>query len=272
MQINKKLRIGGAAVLAALCMILVVWAVAGGTGEKEQGKDKPVQMQQAESLADQDGSESRLEAGSGEGKDAEATVTGDGADQKKDADNNAEETVKASASETKTEKDDGQTKEPAPSAPGQSSGSQTQANQSNGQTSSQMTCTLSVSCKTALNHLEELGEAKASIIPEDGMIFPATKVTFSKGDTVFDVLKRELTAAKIHMEFVDTPGYSSSYIEGIGNLYEFDCGSLSGWMYKVNGNFINYGSSEYELTDGDRIEWVYTCDAGADVGNTSLGG
>ena len=31
--------------------------------------------------------------------------------------------------------------------------------------------------------------------------------------------------------------YNSYYVEGIGNLYEFDCGSESGWMYKVNGWF-----------------------------------
>lgn len=37
------------------------------------------------------------------------------------------------------------------------------------------------------------------------------------------------------MESNWTPAYNSAYIEGIGNLYEFDCGNLSGWMYSVNG-------------------------------------
>ena len=55
-------------------------------------------------------------------------------------------------------------------------------------------------------------------------------------------------------------------IEGIANLYEFDCGELSGWMYKVNDWFPNYGCSRYELKDGDKVEWVYTCDLGKDVG------
>ncbi len=39
--------------------------------------------------------------------------------------------------------------------------------------------------------------------------------------------------------------YNSYYVEGIGNLYEFDCGKESGWMYKVNGRFPNYGCSSY---------------------------
>ena len=61
--------------------------------------------------------------------------------------------------------------------------------------------------------------------------------------------------------------YDSYYIEGINNLYEFDCGSESGWMYKVNGWFPNYGCSAYPLKDGDVIVWCYTCNGlGADVG------
>ena len=58
------------------------------------------------------------------------------------------------------------------------------------------------------------------------------------------------------MEFEDTPMYNSAYIEGINNLYEFDCGELSGWMYKVNGWFPNYGCSRYQLKEGDTIEWA----------------
>ena len=43
------------------------------------------------------------------------------------------------------------------------------------------------------------------------------------------------------MEFENTPMYNSAYIEGIHNLYELDCGERSGWMYKVNDWFPNYG-------------------------------
>lgn len=61
--------------------------------------------------------------------------------------------------------------------------------------------------------------------------------------------------------------YNSAYVEGIGNLYEFDCGNMSGWMYKVNDWFPNYGCSRYELKNGDTVEWQYTCYGyGADLG------
>ena len=53
------------------------------------------------------------------------------------------------------------------------------------------------------------------------------------------------------------------YIEGINNLYEFDCGEQSGWMYSVNGWFPNYGCSRYQLKDGDVVggHWNQTITA-----------
>ena len=132
------------------------------------------------------------------------------------------------------------------------------------------TCTLSVRCDTILEHLDWLDPDKADLVPSDGVIFHATEVTFYEGESVFNVLQREMKKAGIHMEFENTPLYNSAYIEGIYNLYEFDCGDLSGWMYRVNGWFPNYGCSRYQLQAGDVVEWVYTCDLGADVGGAAV--
>ncbi|GIQ70584.1 DUF4430 domain-containing protein [Xylanibacillus composti] len=130
-----------------------------------------------------------------------------------------------------------------------------------------LTATLSVTCKTILNNLHLFNEDKLEVLPEDGVIYEARTVTFYEGESVFDVLQREMKENKIHMEFTMTPVYNSHYIEGIQNIYEFDCGELSGWMYKVNDWFPNYGASRYQLQDGDVIEWIYTCDLGRDIGN-----
>lgn len=128
------------------------------------------------------------------------------------------------------------------------------------------TCTISISCATVLNHMDWLDADKAEVVPEDGWILAPTAVTFYEGESVFNVLQRTCKQLGIQMEFVNTPVYNSAYIEGIHNLYEFDCGELSGWMYQVNGWFPNYGCSRYQLQDGDTISWVYTCDLGYDVG------
>ena len=128
------------------------------------------------------------------------------------------------------------------------------------------TCTVSISCAAILENLDRLNAEKADLIPADGVLLAPTAVEFTEGESIFDVLKRVCRENKIHMEFSETPVYQSAYIEGIGNLYEFDCGEGSGWMYRVNGEFPNYGCSRYPLQDGDTVEWVYTCDFGADVG------
>lgn len=127
-------------------------------------------------------------------------------------------------------------------------------------------CTISISCATLLENRDRLDPAKVGLLPSDGWVLPPTKVTFYEGENVFHVLQRVCKQQKIHLEFTNVPLYNSAYIEGIHNLYEFDAGDLSGWMYRVNGWFPNYGCSRYSLADGDVIEWVYTCDLGKDVG------
>ena len=134
------------------------------------------------------------------------------------------------------------------------------------------TVTLSVRCDTLLDNIDKLDVEKHELVPEDGVIFAAATVTVYEGESVFNVLQREMRRAKIHMEFVNTPIYNSAYIEGINNLYEFDGGELSGWMYSVTPSdtgqrwFPNYGCSRYQLKAGDVIEWLYTCDLGRDIG------
>ncbi|MDR1135948.1 MAG: DUF4430 domain-containing protein [Clostridiales Family XIII bacterium] len=135
------------------------------------------------------------------------------------------------------------------------------------------TATLSVRCDTILDNMRYLDSEKHELVPSDGIIYSETAVTFYEGESVFNLLQREMKRAKIHMEFVNTPIYNSAYIEGINNLYEFDAGELSGWTYKVNGWFPNYGCSRYSLKDGDVVEWIYTCDLGRDIGGyNALGG
>lgn len=129
------------------------------------------------------------------------------------------------------------------------------------------TCTITIRCDTILDNLDNLDAGKEAYVPSNGVILATSTVEFEDGETVFDVLNRVCEYAGIQIEYSWTPLYNSYYIEGINNLYEFDCGNESGWMYKVNGWFPNYGCSSYTLSDGDDIVWCYTCNGlGADVG------
>ena len=148
---------------------------------------------------------------------------------------------------------------------GNGSGNESGSGNEQPENSSVLTVTLSIDCYTILSNMENLKGGKESFVG-NGVIMNARTVTFAEGETVFDLLYRECRSSGIHMSSRFTPIYNSAYIEGINQLYEFDCGELSGWMYKVNGWFPNYGCSHYYIQDGDVIEWRYTCDLGVDVG------
>jgi hypothetical protein len=127
-------------------------------------------------------------------------------------------------------------------------------------------CTFTITCSTILDNIDDLDPEKIELVPKDGIILKKQKVQFKEGESVYDVLVKVCRDNNIHMESSWTPMYNSAYIEGINNLYEFDCGSLSGWMYKVNEWFPNYGCSRYVLKNGDDVVWCYTCNLGYDVG------
>ena len=184
--------------------------------------------------------------------------------EEKDTDKNSTSSNKKSASE-----EDSQTDRNAISSPEENQ----QA--SNGEEENtempEHTCTISIECSTILNNWGNLKQSKSSFVPSDGWIMGSTTVEYDPGETVYDVLYRVCRETGIHMDATYTPAYSSYYVRGINQLYEFDCGELSGWMYRVNGWYPNYGCSKYEVSDGDKIEWRYTCDLGRDVGDEYMG-
>ena len=126
-------------------------------------------------------------------------------------------------------------------------------------------CTLSVRCDNAVAAADTLPPETAAILPADGILLADTAVAFAEGESVFDVLLRAARTAGLHLEFEKTPLYGGVYVEGIGNLYAFDGGELSGWVYAVGGVFPEVSASAYVLADGDTVEWIYTCDLGRDA-------
>lgn len=138
------------------------------------------------------------------------------------------------------------------------------------------TVIISIRCDTILENYDELDPSLRSdeFVPPDGVILPATEYVLRPGDTVFDILERAVRYNRIQMEYqgADKNSFGSVYVQGINYLYEFSCGPLSGWMYRVDGEFPNYGCSKYELSDGQIIEWIYTCNLGNDIGALWLEG
>ncbi len=116
------------------------------------------------------------------------------------------------------------------------------------------TVTITIRCDTLV------GKFQSEYIPEDGIILDVTEIPISEGETVYQVLTETVQTYHIQMEHKN-----NAYIAGINYLYELQYGDLSGWMYRVNGEFPSVGCNEYVLHEGDSIEWLYTCNIGNDL-------
>ena len=201
-----------------------------------------------EVLSGQESQESSKQSGDNSGQDLQGEQTSGGASDRGATDSNAQ---LQDAEDTGLQQEDGAQQAEDPQR--------------------EMTITLTISVATLLDNFDRLNTDKVGLVPDNGIIFSGT-VVFYEGESVFNVLLREVRRNRIHMEHTNNPIYNSAYIEGIGNIYEFDAGDGSGWLYCVNGVFPNYGSSRYILHDGDSVSWLFTCDRGADIGGEGAAG
>lgn len=124
------------------------------------------------------------------------------------------------------------------------------------------TITLTVSFQTAVDYGILNDPAFAGVLPANGYFLQNAAVEIEAGESALDVLKRTLRANHI----VYSIALSSGYVRSIGGLSERDCGAQSGWLYRINGEFMNYSSKYCKLQAGDVLEFLYTCSPG-DVGN-----
>lgn len=121
-------------------------------------------------------------------------------------------------------------------------------------TSSKITVTVSVDCKTAV----EKGYKEALALTSTGNLASKT-VTLAKDASVYDALKA--SGLSIGAESTNM----GTYVYAISSLREKACGSKSGWLYSVNGTFISDSCDSAHLKNGDTVRWRYTCDSGKDL-------
>ena len=133
--------------------------------------------------------------------------------------------------------------------------------------SEEETLSFTIECKAITENADKLDPAKKDFVPSDGIIFSGD-VPVNENETVFDVLKRlcsenhckadcQYCEKGIQIEYTFTPAFDTYYVEGIHQLYEFDCGSTSGWVYTVNGVSPEVGCSSYPAEAGDKIVFSY---------------
>ncbi len=131
-----------------------------------------------------------------------------------------------------------------------------------------ITVYISIDCMNILDHMEDLkdGEVLADYIG-NGKILDKTGYQINEGSTVFDLLKMTARANQIQLDYQGESAniYSTVYVKGIQYIYEKSCGSSSGWMYMVNGEWAGVGCSSKKLKDGDFVQWRFSCDGGNDL-------
>lgn len=120
-----------------------------------------------------------------------------------------------------------------------------------------VTCTVTVECKSILDHMDDLKEGHEEFVPDDGYIIKDYTYKAKKGYTAYDALKGACKKSDIKLTAKSTS--YGIYISGINNLDEFDCGKQSGWMYSVNGIMPNTTCGNVSVDDGDSIVFTYVC-------------
>ena len=121
----------------------------------------------------------------------------------------------------------------------------------------EISCTLNVECKSILNNMDKLKDGHSEYVPANGYIIKGYKYTAKAGFTAYDALKKACEDNDIKLTAKSS--MYGTYVSGINNIDEFDCGSQSGWMYSINGNRPNVSASSQRVTDGDEITFEYVC-------------
>lgn len=120
-----------------------------------------------------------------------------------------------------------------------------------------ITCTVTVECKNIQKHMGQLKSGHERFVPEDGVIIHKESHTVSRGSTAYDLLKLACNANGVRL--TTRPSSYGIYVVGINNLDEKDCGSASGWMYKVNGTVPMVSCDKYKMDDGNNLVFYYVC-------------
>lgn len=120
-------------------------------------------------------------------------------------------------------------------------------------------CNITIDCSILLSNMDKLEKNVRKYVPKDGRLLDNIEIKVKKGASVYDVLVTACKEKNIAYDATYSAIYNSSYVKGIGYLYEKMAGDMSGWLYLVDGKTPNVGASAYRINGGEQIEWMYTC-------------
>ena len=117
-----------------------------------------------------------------------------------------------------------------------------------------ISCTVSIDCRDAF----DFGYEMAAEVSDGGVILPEQTVSVAEGTNVYELLEQVTKEAKIP---VAKQGEGDMlYVDKINSLGTGDCGASSGWVFTVNGDWVEEGCGVHVIQDGDVIVWSLYCE------------
>ena len=107
--------------------------------------------------------------------------------------------------------------------------------------------------------------------PKGRTFYTKAAIEIESGETAYTLLVK--TGLDLEVSPHTQYGVYVAAIEGRG---EFSDGPDSGWMYKIthkgSTSYPGFSAAYQAVADGDYVEWLFTRDLGADIGNIYSGG
>lgn len=228
----------------ALAVILIISIFAGCSAQKEETDSTKDDTTITQTVS------AETEQTSQKGNESETTDK-----QVKDTTDKTTQSNSASSASKEKEKEKTTSKSSGAAKTTQKETTQTTAKTTKKPESTVSTCTLTIECTAVLDNMSSLKAGHEKYIPDDGYILSNKKMTVSKGDTVYDVLKEACSENGIRLTASNST--FGIYVSGINNIDEKDCGKNSGWTYWVNGNMPMVTCGKYTVNNGDEIKFSY---------------
>lgn len=135
-----------------------------------------------------------------------------------------------------------------------------------GYPSNETTETISIKIKVMMHNEEECNNSYTYKNNSDEYTALVNQTVIAEiGTSVYDVLVEALTLSRIN--YVEG---SRGYIVSIDGVDEFEHGDKSGWMFMVNGEYINTGSASTLLDEDSTVTWYYTDNYEKEKGSESF--
>ncbi len=94
-----------------------------------------------------------------------------------------------------------------------------------------------------------------SVYGPDSVLLSGKQISYVNGMSAYTILKN-YSGLSVASSWSNS--YGGYYVSSVSGYSELDYGSMSGWMYSVNGTVPNVSASSYTLSAGDNVLWFYT--------------